>query len=197
MLKVGITGGIASGKSLIASMFNLLGVPVYCADFEAKRLIQQDEEIRTAIIDLLGKESYDETGMYNTRYVAAKVFNDAVMLKTLGEIVHPKVKEDYLNWAKSQSFTYSLHESALIFEGGFNSLLDKVIVVSTPIDLRLKRLIHRDKLSEQEAVKRINSQFSDKEKERMADYIIYNDARHSVINQIVELHHKLLRISLT
>lgn len=197
MLNVGITGGIASGKSLVASMFELMGVPVYYADKRAKFLIQNKEEIRLEIMELLGIDAYDDNGDYNTKYVASIVFSSPQKLQALNEIVHPKVKSDYLNWVKEQNAPYTLHESALIFEGGFNTLMNKVIMVSASDEIQRKRLIHRDKVSMEVAEKRIKSQLDNEIKKSMSDYIIWNDGSKSLINQVFDLHHILLNESIS
>lgn len=192
MFNVGITGGIASGKSLVASMFELFDIPVYYADKRAKYLIQSKEDIRLEIMELLGIDAYDDNGDYNTKYVASIVFSTPQKLQALNEIVHPKVKTDYLNWVKEQSSPYTLHESALIFEGGFNSLMDKVIMVSASEDIQRKRLIHRDNVSFENANRRIKSQIENEIKKSMSDYIIWNDGSKSLIKQVFDLHHILL-----
>ncbi|HRG43502.1 MAG: dephospho-CoA kinase [Saprospiraceae bacterium] len=192
MFNVGITGGIASGKSLVASMFELFDIPVYYADKRAKYLIQSKEDIRLEIMELLGIDAYDDNGDYNTKYVASIVFSNPQKLQALNEIVHPKVKTDYLNWVKEQSSPYTLHESALIFEGGFNSLMDKVIMVSASEDIQRKRLIHRDNVSFENANRRIKSQIENEIKKSMSDYIIWNDGSKSLIKQVFDLHHILL-----
>ncbi|HMY85345.1 MAG TPA: dephospho-CoA kinase [Saprospiraceae bacterium] len=195
MLKIGITGGIASGKSFVASMFELLGIPVYYADKEAKRLIVEDSDIRRRIIDLLGEESYRDDGSYNTQWVASVVFSDHKKLLALNAIVHPVVKQDYLLWHSRMHAAYTLHESALILEGGFNYLMDRIIVVTAPIEMRLDRLISRDGISRKAGMQKIQSQSSDEQKLKLADFVIKNDGHHSLINQVLDIHHALKRLS--
>ncbi len=191
MLKVGITGGIASGKSLACSVFEVLGIAVYYADLRAKELIVEDPDIRTSIIDLLGEAAYHNDGTYNTKYVGNIVFNNKDKLIQLNKIVHPKVKEDYFKWSSLQSGPYCLHESALIIEGGFYKWMDKLIVVTSPEELRVRRIIHRDHVSEEEAVRRIRSQLPEIEKIKKADFIINNDEIRMVTTQCIEIHQLL------
>lgn len=195
MLKVGITGGIASGKSFVASMFSLLGMPVYYADREAKRLIVEDSSIRHRIIDLLGEESYRDDGSYNTQWVASIVFSDQQKLLALNDIVHPVVKQDYLQWHSRMHAPYTLHESALILEGGFNTLMDRIIVVTAPLQIRLDRLMRRDDISREMAMQKIRSQSTDDQKLALADFVIKNDGCHSLIRQVLNIHQALRGIS--
>jgi len=175
MLKVGITGGIASGKSVVCQIFEVIGIPVYYADIRAKMLINEDEDIRQAIIELLGVEAYRIDGSYNTTYVSSIVFSNSEKLKALNQIVHPKVKRDYSIWHECQDAPYTLHESALIIEGGFYKLMDKIIVVAAPEDLRINRIVLRDRVSEEVAINKIRSQMPEEEKLKFADYIINNN----------------------
>lgn len=195
MLKVGITGGIASGKTAVCQIFEILGIPVYYADNRAKLLINESEEIRQEIIQLLGPESYRPDGSYDTRFVAGIVFSDPSKLKSLNEIVHPRVKTDYAIWHEVQEAPFTLHESALIIEGGFYKLMDKLIVVTAPEELRIKRIIHRDGVSESIAVSKIKSQMPEIEKIKYADYLINNNEQNSIVEQSLTLYEKIISIN--
>lgn len=191
MLRVGITGGIASGKSFVASMFEALGIPVYYADREAKRLIATETDMIRDIRKLLGEKAYSEDGRYNTKYVAAIVFNDREKLMALNSIVHPRVKADYMSWHECQEAPYTLHESALIYEGGFSPLMDKIIVVTAPEDVRISRLMSRDHITEEQAIRKISSQMPEQEKVDMADFVIHNDGKRLLIDQVWAVHIRL------
>lgn len=191
MLRVGITGGIASGKSFVASMFEALGIPVYYADREAKRLIATEADMIRDIRKLLGEKAYSEDGRYNTKHVAAIVFNDREKLMALNRIVHPRVKADYISWHERQEAPYTLHESALIYEGGFSRLMDKIIVVTAPEEVRISRLMNRDHITEEQAIRKISNQMPEQEKVDMADFVIRNDGKYFLIDQVWTVHIRL------
>jgi dephospho-CoA kinase len=185
--KVGITGGIGSGKSTVAKLVNALGYPVYIADDEAKRLIETDVEIRERIIELLGEESYNENG-YNRRFVANKVFANNVLLQQLSQIVHPAVAKHFQDWClshKGQSIVFQ--EAAILFENGSYKRFDKTILVVAPEALRLKRVMKRDKLSEKDVLSRMSRQWPDERKMELSDYLVKCDGEHLVIDQILQI----------
>lgn len=187
-LKIGITGGIGSGKTLVSRLFSILGIPVYDADTRAKWLINFHPEVKKEITQFLGEESYSE-GRLNTRYVAEKVFNDKAKTEKINAIVHPRVGEDFADWAKQHDdFPYLLKEAALLYESGSYKQLDKIIVVSAPAELKLQRIILRDPQRSVEEVKAImDKQMPDRDKQKMADFIVYNDEQQLVIPQVIAL----------
>ena len=188
---IGITGGIGSGKSLICRIFSTMNIPIYEADSRAKYLINQDISLKKSIKNLLGDNAYTPTDEYNRAWVASQIFNNPDLLKKLNSLVHPCVHKDSHNWVKKYSkFPFLLYEAALMRAAGDNNMFDKVVVVSAPIDLRIKRIQTRDKRSEQEIKAIIAQQITDEERLKIADYIIENDDKKSVLDQILGLYEK-------
>ncbi|MGD1946131.1 MAG: dephospho-CoA kinase, partial [Croceivirga sp.] len=167
---VGLTGGIGSGKSTVANFFRALGVPVYDSDSEAKHLMVASETIRNSIISLFGPASYEGQKL-NKTYLSDIVFNDSDKLEQLNAIVHPAVRKHFLNWAKVQNTRYVLQETALLFENNLQHHYDKVILVTAPKTLRIRRVMKRDGVSETDVCARIDHQLSDAIKSKMADFI--------------------------
>lgn len=196
MLKVGITGGIGSGKSMACKIFSSFGVPVYDADSRAKFLIENDPDIVREITTVFGEEAYQD-GKYNRKFISSQVFKDKSLLSQLNKIVHPAVGKDFENWVKkSAPCPYVIKEAALMNAASQQNGLDKVIVVSAPDALRIQRIQRRDpqrSLSEIEAI--IKNQKTEKEFNAIADYIVYNDEVTLMIPQILEIHHQILNQS--
>jgi dephospho-CoA kinase len=188
-LQIGITGGIGSGKSLVSRIFNLLGIPVYDADSRAKSVMTTDGILVSQIKKEFGVLSYNGDGSLNREYLAEHVFSDPEKLKLLNSLVHPRVGEDFNRWLKEQNSAYVLKEAALLFEAGSNAALDKIIVVSAPEELRINRVLLRDKHRTAQQVKDIiRNQLKEEEKLKLADYIIVNDESRPLIPQVLELH---------
>lgn len=195
-LQIGITGGIGSGKSLVCRIFNLLGVPVYDADSRAKSLMTTDGILVSQIKKEFGTLSFRADGSVNREYLAEHVFSDPEKLKKLNQLVHPRVGEDYAQWVKEQRSVYVLKEAALLFEAKSNTALDKIIVVSAPEALRIKRVLLRDKHRTEEQVKDIiRNQLMEEEKLKLADYIIINDETKALIPQVLQLHQQFLSMA--
>lgn len=194
MIKVGVTGGIGSGKSRVCALFAALGIPVYDSDKRAKELMNGDGQLHDKITALFGAEAYGRDGRLDRRFVAGKVFNDPMLLTSLNGIVHPAVAEDFEAWSMSQSeFPYVILESAILFESGFDRFVDKIITVSAPEELRIERVLARDGVSRQAVAERIANQMADAEREARADYIINNDGDIEVLSVKVSNLDKLLR----
>lgn len=188
-LQIGITGGIGSGKSLVCRIFSLLNVPVYDADSRAKAIMTTDGILVSQITKEFGVLSYRAEGVLNREYLAQHVFNDSEKLKTLNALVHPRVTVDFEQWLSEQQAPYVLKEAALLFEAKSNATLDKVIVVSAPENLRVARVLARDKHRTEQQVKDIiRNQLSEEEKLKRADYIIMNNESQPIIPQVLELH---------
>lgn len=194
MLKVGITGGIGSGKTTVAKIFEVLGIPVYYADDAARNLVNEDEQIRQAIISEFGKESYTGNQL-NRPFIATIVFNDKSKLEKLNAITHPATIEHANEWMKKQHSPYTLKEAALLFESGSVEHLDYVIGVYSPIELRIKRIMARDHISAEDVQKRIDRQMNEEEKMKRCHTVIINDEKQPVLPQVLQLHEKLLRIN--
>ncbi len=189
MLRIGITGGLGSGKSTVAHIFEVLGIPVYYADAASKRLMNENEEVKAEVQNMFGKEVYPE-GKLDRKYLAAIVFKDENKLALLNSIVHPATLQDMDEWMKQQNIPYAIKEAALIFESGSNKLLDYVIGVKAPLEMRLQRAIERDHITEEEEMNRINTQMPEEEKLRLCDFIIVNDEEHMIILQVLALHER-------
>lgn len=195
-MQIGITGGIGSGKSLVSRIFNLLGVPIYDADSRAKSVMTTDGILVSQIKKEFGVLSYRADGGVNREYLAEHVFSDSEKLKRLNSLVHPRVGEDFNSWVKEQSSAYVLKEAALLFEAGSNTTLDKIIVVSAPEELRINRVLQRDKHRTVNQVKDIiRNQLKEEEKLKLADYIIINDESKPLIHQVLELHKQFLSMA--
>jgi dephospho-CoA kinase len=194
MLKIGLTGGIGSGKSTVARVLELLGIPVYYADDRAKMLMNTDAGLRQHIITAFGDGAYTGDKL-NRKYIASVVFNDKEKLKLLNSFVHPATIADSEKWMQSQTTPYAVREAALIFESKVNLQLDYVVGVSAPLLLRIQRLTERDTVSPEEIEKRISSQMNEDEKMALCDFVIMNDEMQPVIPQVITLHEKFLRLA--
>jgi dephospho-CoA kinase len=189
---IGITGGIGSGKSLVCKIFATMNIPIYDADSRAKYLINNDLSLKKSIKNLLGDNAYSAAGEYNRAWVASQVFNNPDLLKQLNTIVHPRVREDSQTWmANNTQAPFLLYEAALMKAAGDGNMFDKVIVVNAPIALRIKRIQARDKRSEQEIRDIIARQISDEERSKIADFVIENDDKQSVLEQVLKLSNLL------
>lgn len=191
-LKIGITGGIGSGKTFICKLFEALGIPVYNADEEAKRLMNTDIRIKEKLIAQFGEATYKD-GLLDRAFLADMVFSDKDKLELLNSIVHPIVIQEAKDWAERQTTRYSLKEAALLFESGSYKELDYTILVTAPMDMRIQRVIERDGATEQQVRERINKQLSDEEKLQLADFVIVNDEITPLLPQVWTLHQKFLK----
>ena len=194
MLKVGLTGGMGSGKTTVASIFEVLNIPVYYADDAAKRLMDEDEDIKVAIEKNFSKAAYKD-GTLDRKYVSDLVFNDPEKLALLNSIVHPATIKDADQWMKNQASPYIIKEAALLFESGSNKKLDYVIGVKAPLDLRISRTLKRNNISREEILARMNKQMDEDAKLALCDFIIINDEQQFIIPQVLQLHETLLKLS--
>ena len=195
MLKIGITGGIGTGKSTICEIFALLGIPVYNADKAAKRLMATNEGLKKQLIATFGTAAFTSTGDLDSTYLANKVFTDEKALKQLNALVHPSVLADFDQWCSKQIAPYVLKEAALLIESGSYKQCDYTILVESPIALRINRLLNRDKSSEAQIRARIANQLPEEEKAKVANYLLLNDEKHLLIPQILALHTQFLKAS--
>ncbi|SIN98824.1 dephospho-CoA kinase [Chitinophaga niabensis] len=185
---IGITGGIGSGKSTVARIFSLLGIPVYSADDAAKEIMVKDLQLIEEIKAHFGAESYLPDGSLNRKYIANIVFNDKSQLEKLNSIVHPATIRDSEAWARKQKSPYVIKEAALMFESESFHHVDKVIGVYAPESLRILRVMKRDGVSRNEVLARIHKQIDDRIKMKLSDHVIYNDEQQMVIPQVLALH---------
>lgn len=192
-MKIGITGGIGSGKTTVCKIFEVLNIPIYYADDQAKRLMIENDTLKKGIIELFGANAYLEDGQLNRAHIAGIAFNDTNILKALNGLVHPAVQKDANEWAASQTDApYSLREAALIFEGGGYKLLDKVITVFAPKEVRINRVMARDNVDKAAVEARMSKQMPDEEKVKLADFVIINDGKTSLVEQVVKVHQLLI-----
>ncbi len=194
MLRVGITGGIGSGKTTVARIFEVLGIPVYYADTAAKRLMNEDEDVKKAIIAQFGHGSYKD-GRLNRSYISSIVFNDKDQLEKLNAITHPATIRDANEWMKRQNTAYTIKEAALIFESGSVEFLDHVIGVYSPLPLRVKRIMQRDGISREEVAQRMSRQLDENIKMKLCDSVLVNDEQQLLIPQVLALHSRLLSLA--
>lgn len=194
MLRIGITGGIGSGKSTVAKVFETLGVPVYYADDAAKRIMNEDEELKQQIKKHFGEAVYTN-GKLNRKALAEIVFNDPGKLNQLNAITHPATIADAERWMQKQTTPYAIKEAALIFESGAQEFLDYVIGVTAPAPLRIQRTMHRDGITKEEVTARMNKQMDESIKMRLCDFVLKNDEQEMLLPQVIELHEKLLALS--
>ncbi len=196
MLKVGITGGIGSGKSTVCRIFETLGIPVYDADSRAKALMTQHEPVRQKIISLFGEQAYLPDGSLHRALIAGRVFQDPDLLRQLNAIVHPAVAADGEQWHLDQKgVSYTLKEAALLFESGSYRLLDYTILVYAPAEVRLQRVMERDQVNREAVQARMNKQMPDEQRFLLADFVITNNERESLIRQVLEIHQKLGKLA--
>lgn len=191
MLKIGLTGGIGSGKTTVAKVFEVLGIPVYYADEAAKRLMNEDKVLQQKIISAFGEATYTD-GKLNRHYLSSLVFNNKEKLELLNSLVHPVTIADASLWFNKQSTPYVIKEAALLFESGTAAGLDFVIGITAPETIRLKRVMDRDGVTAAEVKKRIHNQIEESIKMRLCDFVITNNEQEMVLPQVLELHKKLL-----
>lgn len=196
-LEIGITGGIGSGKTLVTKIFSALGVPVYDADHRAKWVMQHNIILRGDIIAAFGKEAYTDTQQLNRSYIARQVFNNSDKVTLLNSLVHPKVAEDYALWVQANyGEPYVIKEAALLFESGSYRVLERIITVFAPIEVRLHRIRLRDPQRTIEEIQGIiGKQLSEEEKLKKADFVVYNDADQLVVPQVLRLHQQFLSLA--
>ena len=184
MIKAGLTGNIGSGKSTVARVFEILGIKIFYADEEGRKLYFQ-EAVKDEITSLFGKELLTH-GQVDRKKLANIVFSDRKALDDLNSIIHPRVRRQYLDWLeKHKEQTYTLHEAAIMFESGFHKMLDVIVFVSAPEELRIQRIIKRDNTNIKSVKERMRNQWPEDQKIRKSDFIIYNDDENMIIPQII------------
>lgn len=198
LLRVGLTGGIGSGKSTVARLLGLMGAAVYVADDRAKALMVSDPELRSGIVELFGKQAYSADGTLDRAFVASQVFGHPDKLAALNALVHPAVERDFAAWVSEQETAlprpaYAVEEAAVLVESGAWRRMDCVVAVTAPLEVRIARVMRRDSVSEAAAKARIAAQLSDAERTKYADYLLEADEKHLLVPQAAELHAALCR----
>ncbi len=190
MKLIGLTGGIGSGKTMVAEILQSMGIPVYSSDDHGKRIMNTDTVVIQKITDLFGTEAYNH-GNLNSAWIASKVFQDKSLLQQLNAIVHPAVYDDLIHWTQKeecQSAPYIIQESAIFFEENLTQRFNAVILVVADVETRIERVMKRDQADREKVISRMQQQWPDEKKIPLADFIIYNDGSRSVIRQIIDIH---------
>jgi len=194
MLKIGLTGGIGSGKSSVAGIFNVLGIPVFDADTQARLVMENDDQLASSIKNIFGQESYIERKL-NRPFLANLVFNDPYKLEQLNALVHPATITAANQWMQQQKAPYIIKEAALLFEAGTAANLDYIIGVYAPKHIRIKRVMERDNASREQVLTRISRQINEEIKMKLCDYVVVNDEQQLLIPQVLSLHHRFVEES--
>jgi len=195
MLKIGLTGGIGSGKTTIAKIFVNLGIPVFFADTEARRLMEESVEVIRSVKNSFGEDSYNGSQL-NRKYLADVVFSDPAKLEKLNSIVHPAVHKHFENWTLDYTDKpYVIEEAALLFETGIYKSFDYNVLVTAPISKRVERVMMRDNVVESDVLKRMEAQMTDDEKIIHSHFLIFNDDENLILNQTLALHEKLISLN--
>lgn len=194
MVKVGLTGGIGSGKTYVSKIFYHLGIPVFNADLEAARIINSNEDIIVALKNKFGNDIY-KYGKLDKKKVASIVFNDKNALEFLNKTTHPPVIEYYKKWLSiHKNASYTIKETAILFESNSYKKLDFTISVFAPQELRIKRVVQRDNVSEDKVLERVKNQMSDELKIELSDFVIYNNGKEALLPQVVDLNNKIISL---
>ena len=191
MLKTGLTGSIGSGKTMVAKLFSTLNIPIFYADTEAKKMLNISA-IKQSILETIDSGVLDDEGNIDRKKLAQIIFNDKKKINALNDLIHPAVIESFLQWTRQYSDQhYVIQEAAILFETGYYKVMDKNIVVTAPMELRVERVMQRDRVSREGVLQRINNQWKDEDKMLLADYVIINDGTKMLIPQIMEIHQQL------
>ena len=190
MKKIGLTGGIGVGKTFVADIFQKMGYTVFSADTEAKKCMQESKDLKSTVIQNFGDEMY-KNGVLQKEKLANIVFNDSEKLNELNQLVHPFVQLEFENWCKNQTSKFVIKEAAILFESRANKGLDAVICVSSPMEVRIKRVMERDKSSREKVMKRIAMQMPQETKEKLSDFVIINTENEKILPQILSVCKKI------
>jgi len=192
-MRLGVTGGIGSGKTSVCRVFNTLGIPVFSADPEARSLMESDPAIIKGINSIAERDLYPG-GILDRMYLAKLIFNDPEKLKRVNTLVHPAVFERFTDWASDKSAPYVIMEAAILFESGGNKLVDKVLSVLAPEEERIERVMHRNNLSREQVLERMRNQISDEQRIELSDYVISNSENDMIIPSVLKIHHDILSL---
>jgi dephospho-CoA kinase len=189
-LKVGVTGGIGSGKSIICRIISTMGYPVFYSDLRAKELMVNDPELMAELRELFGQDAYETgtpTPQLNRTFLAEKIFNDPDLINQMNAIVHPKVRKSFHEFAAQHPHTHVFNEAAILFETGAFRAFDKTILVTAPIELRIERVVQRDHIHRQQVEERMKNQWPDEKKLKLAEFVIQNDDQQLITPQVLEI----------
>jgi len=192
--RLGVTGGIGSGKTTVCRMFNVLGVPVFVADDAAHSLTNNDPKIKEQINKVAGKDLY-AAGQLDRKELAQMIFSRPELLHRVNEIVHPAVLDNFEEWASSKNTPYVIMEAAILFESNADKLVDRVVSVSAPVDERIARVMGRSEMTRGQVLERINNQLDDEERDERAYYVINNSDNEMIIQEILKIHEDMLRLA--
>ena len=192
MIIVGLTGGIGSGKTTVAKQFNLLGVPVYIADEEAKKLMIRSKIIKRKLTQLFGEKAYIKNEL-NKPFIADIIFNDKAYLEMMNSIIHPRVAKHFEKWVLKQNAPYVIKEVAILFENGGDKMCDYVITVTASKSLRVKRLLKRDNTSKEKIEAIMKNQWTDEDKVKKSDFVIDNTTLENMNKQVRKIHNQILK----
>ena len=192
-LKLGVTGGIGSGKTTVCKIFTVLGIPVFSADAEARTIQDSDSEIMDKINILAGKDLY-LTGKLDRPELARLIFNDKALLEKVNALIHPVVFRNFRKWVSEQDSPYTIMEAAILFESGVYRFMDKILTVVTPIEERIKRLVKGNMLTLEQVMERINNQIDDDSRIKQSDYVIFNSENDMIIPSILGIHKEILNL---
>ncbi len=190
-IKLGITGGIGSGKTSVCKVFNILGIPVFSADPVAREIMDNDPLVMKRINDIAGKDMYSK-GELDRQELAGLIFNNASLLERVNSLVHPIVFDYFNKWESEQDAPYVIMEAAILFESGASNLVDKVASVIAPVEERVARVIKRNRLTREQVIDRIRNQMDDEERIRLSDYVIYNSEDDMIIPAVLNIHNELI-----
>jgi dephospho-CoA kinase len=190
-MKLGITGGIGSGKTSVCRVFNVLGIPVFSADYEAQKIMNEDRKIKKGVNGIAGKNIYHD-GKLDRMELASLIFNDPVSLKKVNALVHPVVFDHFIQWAEKQTAPYVIMEAAILFESGGSKLVDRVATIVAPVEERISRVTLRNKLTREQVMDRIRNQMTDEERVKRSDYVINNSENEMIIPVILKINDDIL-----
>ncbi len=192
-IKLGVTGGIGSGKTTVCRIFAVLGAPVFSTDTEASIIMETDEGVKKELNNLAGKDLYS-SGHLDRPELARLIFNDTELLGKVNSLVHPMVFKHYLDWANAQTKPYSVMEAAILFESGASGLVDMTLTVVTPANERIERIVKGNKMTAEQVMERIKNQVDDESRIKRSDFVVYNSENDMIIPVILEIHEKLLKL---
>lgn len=190
-MKLGVTGGIGSGKTSVCRVFSTLGIPVFSADQEAKRIMENDKSIISSLNAIAGKNLY-LNGTLDRAELATLIFNDNTLLEKVNSLIHPVVLDHFKSWEKEQTSPYVIMEAAILFESGASKLVDRIAVVVAPVEERVDRVIQRNSLTREQVLERMHNQIDDERRIKLSDYVIYNAENDMIIPAILKIHEELL-----